>query len=165
MANAIHVSRPRAEISLAAPSSSILPPLRHFPSPWKLSNLPLFPSSYILLLSISHTEGICGLMVLFRLWVLKYFLWLPFCWLERMRQCHDGSGTCDSWFWNSLNFFREDIMDFSYTYPYLVPIYALNEILEALLGVASSNFTHSTYQKLNRFWISITFAPICRIPN
>ena len=27
-------------------------------------------------------------------------------------------------------------MDFSYTYPYLVPIYALNEILEALLGVS-----------------------------
>ena len=27
-------------------------------------------------------------------------------------------------------------MDFSYTYPYLAPIYAFSEILEALLGVS-----------------------------
>ena len=49
--------------------------------------------------------------------------------------CHNGSGTRDSWSWNSSNFYQEDIMDLTYTDPSYVPIYSLDGISQSLLQV------------------------------
>ena len=53
----------------------------------------------------------------------------------RITDCHDGSGTKDSWSWNSSNFYHDDIMDITYTDPTYIPMYSLDGISQSLLQV------------------------------
>ena len=53
----------------------------------------------------------------------------------RITGCHDGSGTKDSWSWNSSNFYHDDIMDITYTDPTYIPMYSLDGISRSLLQV------------------------------
>ena len=53
----------------------------------------------------------------------------------RITGSHDGSGTRDSWSWNSSNFYHDDIMDITYTDPTYIPMYSLDGISQSLLQV------------------------------
>ena len=59
------------------------------------------------------------------------FIW----WLGRITDCHNGSGTRDSWSWSSSNFYHEDTMDLSYTDTSFHPIYSLQGISQSVLEV------------------------------
>ena len=59
------------------------------------------------------------------------FIW----WLGRITDCHNGSGTRDSWSWSSSNFYHEDAMDLSYTDTSFHPIYSLQGISQSVLEV------------------------------
>ncbi|XP_022808830.1 mucin-like protein [Stylophora pistillata] len=91
-----------------------------------------------------HTEGLCGFMdnnatndyigpdgTLYDNAVKFAESW-------RITDCHDGSGTRDSWSWNSSNFYHDDIMDITYTDPSYIPMYSLDGISQSVLQIATS---------------------------
>ena len=55
--------------------------------------------------------------------------------LGRIKECQIGSGSFDSWSWNSSNFYHEDVMDLTYTDPSYLPVYSLDGIPKSLLEV------------------------------
>ena len=63
----------------------------------------------------------------------------------RITDCHDGSGTKDSWSWNSSNFYHDDIMDITYTDPTYIPMYSLDGISQSLLQVNKLMCTNQSH--------------------
>ena len=83
------------------------------------------------------------------------------CSLGRITDCHNGSGTRDSWSWSSSNFYHEDTMDLSYTDATFHPIYSLQGISQSVLEVTiemkqkkSFNYCYLLFQEL---WKATSF--------
>ena len=83
------------------------------------------------------------------------------CSLGRITDCHNRSGTRDSWSWSSSNFYHEDTMDLSYTDATFHPIYSLQGISQSVLEVTIEmkqktlfNYCYLLFQEL---WKATSF--------
>ncbi|XP_022804999.1 uncharacterized protein LOC111342215 isoform X2 [Stylophora pistillata] len=91
-----------------------------------------------------HTEGLCGFMDnnatndFIGSDGTLYDDAIKFAESWRITDCHSGSGTRDSWSWNSSNFYHDDVMDITYTDPSYIPTYLLDGISQSVLQIATS---------------------------